>query len=70
MADSSTRARATGLQAAQVSLAAHLRSLRDALGDDEYAELLELHHRTVDRERGRRDEEPLRLSRLRLRRAA
>lgn len=58
------RARATGLQTAQVGLAAQLRSYRDTLGP-EYEVLLELHAGTVALERRAFMKQPARVRRLR-----
>jgi hypothetical protein len=48
------RHRTTGIQAAQVALAAQLDAWRDQLGADEYAVLVDLHGRRLDEERGLR----------------
>lgn len=57
------RARATGLQAAQVGLAAQLRSYKDTLGED-YPVLLELHAGTVAREQRTFMKRPAKVKRL------
>jgi hypothetical protein len=47
------RQRTTGVQAAQVALAAQFDAWRDQLGADEYAVLVDLHGRRLDNERER-----------------